>query len=279
MTLVIATTTPDGVVLTADSRQTYVNRAGMPRIASDNATKIIQLTDTAVVATAGDAFFFEGGQQKSIQAYLEEFRDSGVLKPNLTTLEVAEALDQNCREWLERTKKATITERVAAEKGTDLVFDSVVDGKLGFRYTDSSGQPRSNEWFVPTVSFIIAGRDPDGTCHAINLIPFLTGGVHSTTDMPNLQWAGQTDVINKLFSGKDYFVLSLSTMTIQDAVDFSILLTRTTENIQKFSDGIAGSQGGIPGVGGPIDVVWIPRKGSLKWLSRKTLSAEGAQLK
>lgn len=278
MTLIIATTTPDGVVLTADSRQTYVNRSGLPRIASDNATKIIQLTETAVVATAGTAFFIDGGKQKSIQAYLHEFRDSGVLEDLDTTEAVASALDAYCRGWIERIMKASIVEIVAAEKGIDLVFEPIVDGKLPYRYKDAGGQEQRKEWFLTPVSFIVAGRDPDGSCHAINVLPFGPPGVHSTSDTPNLQWIGQAEVINKLFGGQDYFILSLATMTIQDAVDFSILLTRTTENIQKFSDGIAGSQGGIPGVGGPIDVVWIPRKGPMKWLSQKTLNTEGARL-
>jgi len=46
--------------------------------------------------------------------------------------------------------------------------------------------------------------------------------------MPQIQWIGQTEVLNKLLTGIDPFAISTTTMTIQDAIDFSILLTRTT---------------------------------------------------
>jgi hypothetical protein len=40
MSLAINTTTPEGIVLAADSRQSYRNRKGMARIGSDNVSKL-----------------------------------------------------------------------------------------------------------------------------------------------------------------------------------------------------------------------------------------------
>ena len=56
MSLAINTTTPEGIVLTADSRQSYRNRKGMARIGSDNASKLFQLNKRVGVAVTGLAF-------------------------------------------------------------------------------------------------------------------------------------------------------------------------------------------------------------------------------
>jgi hypothetical protein len=271
MTLVIGTTNPEGVILTADSRQTYTNRSNMPRIASDNATKILQLNDIAAVATSGNAFFTDGGKFKPIQSFMEEFRDTK-LTGLTTTMDIANALQSFTEGWIRRIAEAAIRAQVTTQDGTNCVIGTATNGQLSYSYTDSANEPQTKDWFVTWVWFIVVGRDPDGTCHAITTAPFQPPSLHGTSDAPQLQWIGQTEVLNKLLTGTDPFVISTSTMTIQDAIDFSILLTRTTENIQKFSDGVAGSQGGVPGVGGPIDVVFVPTKsGDLQFLSKKTL--------
>ena len=56
MTLALNTLTSNGMILTADSRQTYRNSAGMVRIGSDSTTKIFKVTDMVGVAIAGKAF-------------------------------------------------------------------------------------------------------------------------------------------------------------------------------------------------------------------------------
>ncbi len=43
MSLVINTTTPEGLVIAADSRQSYRNRKGISRIGSDTARKLFRL--------------------------------------------------------------------------------------------------------------------------------------------------------------------------------------------------------------------------------------------
>ena len=59
MTLVISTITSSGIVLTADSRQTYKNQAGAIRVGSDSAMKLFKLTNTCGVAISGRAFLNE----------------------------------------------------------------------------------------------------------------------------------------------------------------------------------------------------------------------------
>jgi hypothetical protein len=57
MSLCLTALTPSGIILTADSRQTYLNNAGMTRIGTDNAVKLFQIGEKAAVVIAGRAFF------------------------------------------------------------------------------------------------------------------------------------------------------------------------------------------------------------------------------
>src|SRR3954470_18394565 len=74
MSLCIAALTPSGIILTADSRQTYRNNAGMTRIGTDNAVKLFRLAAKAGVVIAGRAFFPDSaGVMKNAGWFIEEF--------------------------------------------------------------------------------------------------------------------------------------------------------------------------------------------------------------
>jgi len=79
MSLGINTTTPEGIVLAADSRQSYRNRKGMSRIGSDSASKVFKIGDKMGVIVAGLAFLPENGVLKNISRFIEEFKKSGSL--------------------------------------------------------------------------------------------------------------------------------------------------------------------------------------------------------
>jgi len=274
MTLILAATLPEGIVLTADSRQSYVNRSGLPRIASDNATKIVAVTQTVVIASSGSAFFSDAGRLRSIQSYIREFGESLANAMPNTILELAQALEHFWQQNIERIVRAQVTQAVTNEHGNTLVFQPIANGQLPYSYVGADGQPKASSVNLAQVGFMVIGRDADNTCHAISVSPYFPMGPHSTTNGPNLQWIGDSSVVNKLLTGNDPFIISSATMTVQDAIDFCIILTRTTENIQKFSDGTAGSQGGVPSVGGPIDIIYLPRIGELTWVSEKRLHSE-----
>lgn len=69
------------------------------------------------------------------------------------------------------------------------------------------------------------------------------------------------------------YVIQWGTMTLQDGIDFSVLAIGTTTAIQRFSDGVMGDPGDIPGVGGPIDVAVITPEKGFVWVSKKNLKA------
>ncbi|MCG2687301.1 hypothetical protein L6260_00640, partial [Candidatus Parcubacteria bacterium] len=74
MSLCINTTTPEGMVLAADSRQSYRNMKGMSRIGSDSASKVFQLGKKVGVVVAGLAFLPENGVLKNISRFIDEFQ-------------------------------------------------------------------------------------------------------------------------------------------------------------------------------------------------------------
>jgi 20S proteasome alpha/beta subunit len=74
MSLALNTTTPEGIVLSADSRQSYRNRKGMARIGSDTASKLFQLNKRIGVAVTGLAFLPEDNVPKNISKFIEQFK-------------------------------------------------------------------------------------------------------------------------------------------------------------------------------------------------------------
>src|SRR5713101_4190933 len=92
MTLALTTLTPTGIILTADSRQTYRSTAGMFRIGSDNVIKMFKLTNTVGTTIAGRAFLPDAnGNTKNVGYFIEQFKTSDL--DGLSTKEVAERLN------------------------------------------------------------------------------------------------------------------------------------------------------------------------------------------
>jgi hypothetical protein len=111
------------------------------------------------------------------------------------------------------------------------------------------------------ISRMLLGYDPS----AANL-PFVTEAM-------NKDPTGINEQLSKL-----QYLVNWNTMTLQDAIDFNVLITRTTESIQKFTDGTILSPGGIPGVGGDIAVAVILADEGFTWINRRWLTAEGGRL-
>ena len=87
MSLCISALTPDGIVLTADSRQTYKNLAQANRIGTDNARKAFQLAKKIGVVIAGRAFApDEKGEFKSVGWFIEQFKKNELKKTTGSTI-------------------------------------------------------------------------------------------------------------------------------------------------------------------------------------------------
>jgi 20S proteasome alpha/beta subunit len=124
------------------------------------------------------------------------------------------------------------------------------------------------------------------------------------THSPSCIWNGQIDVVSRLVLGFDprienlpfaqhltantipgqaalgdqlrslQYQINWHTMTLQDAIDFAILMVNSTIKMQRFSDGITLSPGDIPGCGGSIDVAVITNREGFRWIQKKDLKGE-----
>lgn len=308
MTLAISTITSSGIVLTADSRQTYKNQAGAIRIGSDSATKLFKLNDKCGVAISGRAFLKDGSSTKDAGFFVKEFADTGNIDGK-NIKEVAQSLSEYLGSIFVATElgalKSQIEERVEQIGGTQLTFLAPKGINLPYSYQDKDGKTVSDYGWIETINMIVAGIDDDKVGRAFTVC--VPGGPINEKDTKQCGalWVGQTDVILRIIKGyapeienldivkeglmrnqavvktqfeRLEYIINWGTITLQDAVDFCILMTRTTESVQRFSDGTSLAPGGIPGVGGEIDIAVITAKDGFRWLKQKVVKTEGYEI-
>lgn len=309
MTLVISTITSSGIILTADSRQTYLNNAGAIRIGSDSAMKLFKLTDKCGVAISGRAFLSEKNQPaKDVGFFINRFAENEKID-GLTIKEISQKLNQSLGDIFVTSEinslKKKVEEEIKKVGGKDLVFSANDGNLLPYSYKDKEGHAISNKGWIETINMIVAGIDEDkiGRVYSILIPKGITN--EKDTQQCGAMWVGQTDVLARIVKGyapeignldfvknvlekdsdncsqqlnKLEYVINWSTITLQDAIDFCVLMTRTTENIQRFSDGTLLAPGGVAGVGGEIDIAVITPEKGFAWLKKKMLKSEGAEL-
>ncbi len=306
MSLAINTTTPEGIVLAADSRQSYRNRKGMARIGSDNASKLFQLNKRIGVAVTGLAFLPEDGVMKNISKFIEEFkRETDVEK-----LEVKEAAEKihylfnKKYNWQERLDKLPDQVKTDLQKqGCEIISIQKEQYVVKFQFKDPQGNLKNGVAGVDVINFIVAGYNKDGSYEVY--ICYVPGEIQKKRDSRDkgkeygASWIGQTDVVVRIIIGADSrirnikfmeelnkkynqeeinkqlrnleYAIQWGTMTLQDAIDFCVLMIQTTSAIQRFSDGIQADPGDMPGVGGPVDVAVITPDQGFIWINKKKL--------
>lgn len=257
MTLSMAALTPEGIVLSADSRQTYMNLASATRIGTDNANKLFKLSKKIGVVIAGRAFALDDkGQLKSLGWFIEQFQKEVIKKTNPPSI------------------------KIVAENLIKYFQDKKLDN----------------------ISFIVAGygEDETGKAYLCNVPGEVIEGLSRDTSYGGFLRIGQQDVVSRIMNGwapelfeidfikkaqddgvdigvemnKAQYNVNWGTITMQDAVDFCLLMTQITESIQRFSDGTILHPGGIPGVGGPVDIATITLADGFCWLRKKELKVE-----
>lgn len=306
MSLGINTTTPEGIVLAADSRQSYRNQKGMSRIGSDSASKVFKLGKEVGLVVAGLAFFPENGVPKNISRFIEDFKRHTEIE-KLTIKEIGENLKKffiekyKFQEQLDRLHEQI---KVDLERqGCKIVEIKKEEGHIKFTFNDPAGNSKNGIASVDQLQFMLAGFNKDGS-HEVCMI-YIPGEIQVARDSRvrgkeyGAGWIGQTDVVSRIVLGFDgrignlpmlqkatleigqnevqsqlrnlEYIIQWGTMTLQDGIDFSVLAIETTTAIQRFSDGIAGDPGDMPGVGGKIDVAVITPDKGFVWISKKNL--------
>jgi hypothetical protein len=160
------------------------------------------------------------------------------------------------------------------------------------------GMPQAQQYSGPDMTFLVGGYDvkePYGTVFEF-FIPKKPSPKEWHKDTFGMVWGGQKEFTDRLIQGfddalpilvqkhlgitdnqrdglKDYLKNNLQAkipfpfLPLQDCVDLSIMLIRTTIAIQNWIVGIRG-------VGGAIDVATITRTGKFKPVQQKRISGE-----
>ncbi|OGZ26396.1 MAG: hypothetical protein A3F95_01755 [Candidatus Nealsonbacteria bacterium RIFCSPLOWO2_12_FULL_39_31] len=306
MSLGINTTTPEGIVLAADSRQSYRNQKGMSRIGSDSASKVFKINDRAGLIVAGLVFLPENGVLKNISRFVEEFKKS-IETEKITILETAQKLKDFFEEKYQyKDQLKILPNQIKADlerQGCQIVEIKEENGHVKFKFKDPKGIQKEGIAGVEQLQFIVAGYNQDES-HQVAMV-YIPGNVELKRDSTKrgqeygASWIGQIDVVSRIVLGFDgrignlpalqkiasdmgaqevqkqlrslEYVIQWGTMTLQDGIDFSTLAIGTTTAIQRFSDGIAGDPGDMPGVGGSIDVAVITPEKGFVWIAKKNL--------
>lgn len=306
MSLVINSTTPEGIILAADSRQSYRNMKGMARVGSDTASKLFQINGRIGVGTAGLAFLPEGGVVKNVSRFIEEYKRD----PDVEDLEVEEAAQGLYDLFNQRYNwKAQLNElegKISQDlhmKGLRILEVQKTDNQIKFTYQNPQGMMEDVTAALDPLELLVAGYNRDGSHQVFSCrIP---GSVQKLRDSYQLDiqygssWIGQGDVVTRVVLGFDGRIANLDfmkeifqskgesevkrqlqgleyaiqwgVMSLQDAIDFSTLMIQTTSAMQRFSDGINADPGDMPGVGGPIDVAVITPDQGFVWVKKKRL--------
>lgn len=308
MSLAINTTTPEGIVLAADSRQSYRNQKGVSRIGSDSASKLFLINDRIGVAVTGLAFLPENGIPKNISKFIEQFkREVDVEK--MAVKDAAEKLhylfDKKLN-WQEQLDK--LPDQIKDDftrRGFEIIEIKKEQYNVKFKVKDEKGNITDGIGGIDGLVLFVAGYNLDGSHEVYNV--YIPGETVKRRDSNQrgmeygANWIGQTDVVSRIVKGWDpriyeapfigqavqaigqgevdkqlnglEYAINWGAMPLQDAVDFSVLAIQTTSAIQRFSDGIQANPGDIPGVGGPIDVLVLTPDGA-KWIRQKELKTE-----
>lgn len=261
-TINVLVSTPEGLVIAADSRVTLSDKE-KNRIASDYYQKIFKVGRFVGVACSGAAFLYEeNGNGRSIGSIVDVYKfrnnitDSTITSPR----EVADSLKE-------------IVEGIYNKQQLNLLQDIL--HLLIFGYD----QKKNRKIFEVYYKMERYGKDSIVVRGVVEEI--------YSSGIPGSVVRGQTDVYTRLIKGFDPSLLNISCyekekdkfdnsrydirydiMSLQDAIDFAVFLARATIEAQRFN------QKAVMGVGGDIDVAVITSDG-FRWIQKKKLHGEG----
>lgn len=263
MSIAVGVACPEGLVLAADSR-TSVFRQNQFRIATDSATKLFEVgldleriyASPFAVATCGWASLLG----KTIAGHMEEF---DAITPD----------------------PATVQDAAAA-----------IAGYFGERFKEhiEAGNDEAPPEGVDALFFLVAGYDDQGVGHIFEVrVPSGTITSCCATNSTGAAWRGEMEAMTRLLKGYDHlrlpapgedeagaaingveYLVPFERFALQDAVDFSAYVVRTTIDTQRFTDGVRVVPMSSPTCGGDIQIVAITARSGVEWLRRATLRGD-----
>lgn len=309
MSLTIVTTTPEGIVFASDSRNTFRNRKGVTRVSSDFAEKITPFSDFCGVSVNGPAFIHDGKGPKGVLHMVQALRRS-IDANQMDVKEIAEAVHDHIQtqySWKEQLD--VIIQQISDDirKRGGIVQD--VQQEQGFAnlsFLNAQGKKQNQQVRIDPIYVTIAGYNQDGShevynSHTPGNLQQLCNSAEAGKEY-GASWNGQSDVISRIMHGFDPRIQNLQmmrdvmqekgqeqffqqlrgleynfqwgTMTLQDAVNFSSQMLKTTAMIQNLSDGILADPGDFANVGGPVDIALVTPDQGFVWLQKKAIQSE-----
>jgi 20S proteasome alpha/beta subunit len=313
MSLGINVTIPEGIVLAADSRQTYRNQKGMARVGSDSASKVFRIGSRMGLVIAGLAFLPQQGVMKNVSGFIDDFRQT-IPVDKLSVGEVAKELAQYFDARVPyRDQLKNIPAGIKADmarQSFELLDLKEEPTRVVFHFKNQQGQVQEAVAVPDGLQFVLGGYNKDKSSEVYMV--YVPGATDQARDSRKqgkeygAGWIGQTDVVTRIVLGFDprlqgiplvreaavklgeaavqqqlrgvEYSIQWGTMTLQDAVDFCQLAIETTTAIQRFSDGVLMDPGDMTGVGGPIDMAVITYDKGFTWLNRKHLRSKTGEV-
>ena len=262
MTIVVGVAVPDGLILAADSRTTLLAGNRRARIGSDNAQKVFLLAGRFGVACYGAAFL----EEKTISGAIREF-EAGI-RPGIQLEDLILELGAFFQKKALKSfrKLAGRTWRPADDWQLGLLVAGFTQENVGHLFEIRvPGQKGRAQVIAPNVSTTNIGLAPRGMVDVVDrlLAGFDPGALAASGVTPS-------KAMENALAGLEYE--PILPITMQDAVDWAMLLIRTTIDMQRLSDGTRADAGGVPACGGPVRVLALEQNGH-EWVSRPTLTA------
>lgn len=217
MSLTICVTTPEGIVLAADSRQSYRNVVNSMRIGSDSATKIFPVDDNIAVTVAGPAFLPDSdnsGHNRGIGTFVQEVIDEIAKKDTVGSVadKIKDHLESIYKPKERLKQMGTELERQIKQLGGTIVKKESAPHDEGMivEYTDKEGKPQKAIGEIMPISLIVTGYDklPTGKS-GVNAFLIRIPGTkehkrkHGDPDQYGATWTGQNDVVARTVLGYD----------------------------------------------------------------------------
>ncbi len=269
MSLGIAFKGPEGIVLAADSRVTLTAQLGGDEkvtipVTFDNATKLLRVTgqDYVGVVTYGAGVI---GQQepRTAHSFLPEFEGELQREVGDRRLSV-----EDFSKRLSAFFMAQWSAGMPADyRGPDMTFlvggynEGAPYGKV-FQI-DIPHSPDPTEWQANGFGLVWGGQKQ----YATRLIHGFDPMLPSLLQEPLGLSADKCEEIRKLLQSKLQAPIPFMFLPLQDCVDLSVLLIRTTIAMQTFMVGVRG-------VGGAIDVATITRTEGFRAIRQKKIIAQ-----
>jgi len=227
MSLTLCVTTPEGIVLSADSRQTYQNVVGAKRIGSDSATKIFSVNNKIGITVAGPAFLVDpndkNGEAKGIGSFIKEL----ILKEDkkITVSSIAKILYDGLEKiYNPKTLLAKMESEIEVklkQMGAKVIKKQVKNNgqAIVVDFIDGNGKPQNAVGQIMSIDIMIAGYDySEKGIPELNLYKVSIPGeiINSRTQGAKNQfgasWTGQTDVVHRTILGFDPRIGSTATV-------------------------------------------------------------------